>query len=456
MTDFRMDSTGASPEPPVPPTAPPRMPPPAAYAPIAIQPWASEQPLFLLMLLTALALWGLLLISIIGIFYALLFGLFFFGAHLALVAHVRGSAVRLGPQQFPDIFRRVQELSRQVGLPETPDVYIMQEGGALNAFASKLFSRSFIVLYSDLLDACGDNTDARDFVIAHELGHLAAKHLQWQAVLAPAMLVPFLWNAYSRAREYTCDRYGMTAARDRQAALRGLAILAAGGRLGPSVHLDRFVEQRADLNSPLLKLGSWLSTHPPLCDRLAALEPALTLGVTLNPTTARLGALAIVGSLLVLPMLSIVAIIAFAALAPRLATRAVAPAALSAGDDSPAPSAEALAEEAEATRQQQEKARTDISRLVEAIEHYNATHGRLPFDGELPAAWTAKHADAPLPEDADWESPYQYFTDGQRYLLVGACHDCSYLSGDGGRWGDWSSLSDVTPSSTPEDAKKAR
>ena len=51
-------------------------------------------------------------------------------------------------------------------------------------------------------------------MIAHELGHIHRGHVRWHFVLAPAPLVPFLGAALSRAREYTCDRYGAAGAAD--------------------------------------------------------------------------------------------------------------------------------------------------------------------------------------------------------------------------------------------------
>jgi hypothetical protein len=82
---------------------------------------------------------------------------------------------------------------------EPPAASLMLAGGSLNALATRFLGSDFIVLFSDLLEACGDNAAARDFIIAHELGHLRAGHLRWRRLLAPGMVVPFLGSAYSRA-----------------------------------------------------------------------------------------------------------------------------------------------------------------------------------------------------------------------------------------------------------------
>ena len=279
----------------------------SAAAPITVERWPSERPLFVLALLVSVGVWALAVVSIIGLVYAVLFGLFFAAMHVAFIAYVRGNAVRLGPDQFPDLHARVAELARRMGLDPVPEVYLMQAGGALNAFATRFLRRHLVVLFTDLLDACGENTGARDMIIAHELGHIRAGHLRYHWLLLPAHMVPFLGQALSRAREYTCDRYGRAGAGSTDAALVGLAILAAGGRRGPYVNRRALVAQRADLNTGLMTIGEWLSTHPPLAKRMLALEPALEVGAPL-PATGQLRALTLVMLLMVAPVVGMVAL----------------------------------------------------------------------------------------------------------------------------------------------------
>ncbi len=255
----------------------------AAAAPyqgtIEVERWPSELPLQALCIVVSILIYLVLLFSVIGLAYALIFGAFFFVAHAAFMAHIRGSAVRLGPDQFPALHRRVEELAHRIGMEKIPDAYLMQAGGVLNAFATRFLGRQVIVLYSELLEACGDNEAARDMIIAHELGHLKAGHLRLHWLILPASLIPFLGTALSRAREYTCDRYGMAGAGDRRGALLGLTVLAAGGKHAPAVNQIAFARQREDLNTGWITIGEWLGTHPPLSRRVAALEPALLTGV---------------------------------------------------------------------------------------------------------------------------------------------------------------------------------
>ena len=242
---------------------------------VDVERWPSEVPLLLLCIIFSLLVYLVLFFSVIGLVYAAFFAVFFFVAHAVLMAYIRGSAVRVGPQQFPELHRRVEEIADRLGMEEVPAAYLMQAGGALNAFATRFLGLNVIVLYSDLLEACGDNLAARDMIIAHELGHIRAGHLRFRWLIAPASLMPFLGTALSQAREYTCDRYGLVGAGERGGALMGLTILAAGGRHAARVNQQELARQREDLNTGWLTIGEWLSTHPPLARRLAALEPAL-------------------------------------------------------------------------------------------------------------------------------------------------------------------------------------
>jgi Zn-dependent protease with chaperone function len=231
----------------------------------------------------------------------LFFGVALFIAHLSLIVHLRGNSIKLGPQQMPGLYKRVVTLSNRIGLKKVPDAYLVQSGGVLNAFATKFGSRNFIALYSDMVRACGDNMDALDFIIGHELGHLHRGHLRWRPLKAPAMIIPFLGSAYYRSCEYTCDRYGKLSCGDHTKCIDGLCLLAAGPRYAAGINRGQFAAQTKDLNTSLMTFGSWFMSHPTLAQRATALIPEL------NPTreshmSATLGALVLVGLLIIVPV----------------------------------------------------------------------------------------------------------------------------------------------------------
>ena len=385
--------------------------------PISVTPCSSEAPLFVLVLLISLGLIGLLMVSVIGAIYGLLIAAAIFVGHLLLITHLRGSAIKLGPNQLPELHHRVQLLARRAGLSPIPDAYVLESGGAMNAFATKFFRGRLIVLYTDLLDACGEDEAARDMVIGHELGHHKAGHLDWMWLIAPGMLVPFLGAAYSRAREFTCDRWGSALCGDPAGALRGLTILAAGGRLAQRIDLSSFVAQKQDLDTGWMTLGRWLSTHPPLGARIEALAPHFGTGIVMRGQ-GPVRAAGILGGCLFIP--AVVSILVMALWVPlfkqvvEASARPTAPSSSSRNDPEEArpriPQADLPA--ARAT------VRVDLQRLGAAVRRAREARFPLNDDTTLDELWGAHGENGPMPIDP--------FT-GQAYALIARDGDDTVL-----------------------------
>jgi Zn-dependent protease with chaperone function len=270
---------------------------PKPFSTPPIDRWPTEIPLFIISVLLAIPCWIGLVISIIGAAYLAAIAVFVFLVHLGFVAHVRGNGVRVGPEQLAHIYASAQRLAAEMGIAKWPAVYVVQAGGTLNALATKFLGAHIVVLYAELLDACGDDEAARDMIIAHELGHIHAGHLRWRWLIAPTMFIPLLAPALSRAREYTCDRYGVRGAGNIEGGVRGLVILAAGPKQATRVNRTAFVQQDADLQTGWMTIGQWFATHPPLARRVAAIDPGLAAAV---PRSHRglFRAFAMVGALL--------------------------------------------------------------------------------------------------------------------------------------------------------------
>jgi Zn-dependent protease with chaperone function len=185
-----------------------------------------------------------------------------------LVGYIKGNAVRIGPHQFADIYQTVAQQSKALGLGKVPAVYLLQQGGLLNAFATRFMGSDYIVLYSDLMEEAYEQNKATvDFVIAHELGHVKRNHILKRLIVFPSFIVPFLPYAYSRACEYTCDSIGASLSND--GARTGLVVLAAGKRLYRHVNTQQFVEQMHTERGFWYWFSEKASTHPHLVKRLA-------------------------------------------------------------------------------------------------------------------------------------------------------------------------------------------
>ncbi len=102
-----------------------------------VERWPTEIPLLILVVMAAIAIWVFLAVTIVGFVYVILIAIFLFLSHVVMVAYIRGNALRLGPNQLPDLYDRVHALSVRLGMESEPEAYLMQAGGALNAFATK-------------------------------------------------------------------------------------------------------------------------------------------------------------------------------------------------------------------------------------------------------------------------------------------------------------------------------
>jgi len=209
------------------------------------------------------------------VFYGVIVALAAFVTHAVALGHVRGSGVLVTERQFPLLYEMATAHAQRLGLTRSPTIYVVESGGILNAFATKLLGRQFVIVNADVLAlAVRRGTAAVSFVVGHEMGHHWRGHLRWRWLIAPARFVPYLGQAYSRACEYTCDRVGAFCAPD--GAIDGLLVLAAGGWLHRHVNAQEFAQQ-ADTDSGFwIRRAELVSSHPRIPKRVAAL---LALGV---------------------------------------------------------------------------------------------------------------------------------------------------------------------------------
>jgi Zn-dependent protease with chaperone function len=248
--------------------------------------YRNETTLRAIALALSVVIWLALLFGTFGVvlIYLALFALFALIAHSALIAHLRGNAIRITRHQMPDLHQRVTACALKLDMPEIPETYLVNGNGVLNAFATRYLGRNFVVLNSDVVDSMEDRPGALDFYIGHELGHLRRNHLTWSKILAPAMFLPLIGAAYSRAREYTCDRHGLAACENPEDAQFGLVALAAGKRRWRTVNMADYSESAAA--SP----GFWMSLHELVGDYPWLNKRHAWLGALAEKREPRLGA----------------------------------------------------------------------------------------------------------------------------------------------------------------------
>ena len=182
-----------------------------------------ERSLFALSLAISVLCWLVLVAGTLGmaLLYAPFVGLMYLFTQSALIAYLKGTAIRVSPRQFPDLHARVAACAARLGIVEAPDCYLLNGQGGFNAFAARFLGRHFVILFSDVVDALEDRPGAVDFYIGHELAHVKRGHLVWGPALLPASLLPLLGAAYRRACESTCDRHGAACCAETEDAVAG-------------------------------------------------------------------------------------------------------------------------------------------------------------------------------------------------------------------------------------------
>ena len=223
---------------------------------------------------------GVLLAVALGGWGIALLVLAFLGLYIArgfTEAAERTRSVLIGTDQFPEVHERIQHYATAFGLNEVPDAYMVQEGGSLNAFASKHNRTNFIRINSDIFEVGSFDAGLRakdpkalDFIVAHEVGHVAAGHVTyWYTFLSSFIFyVPLLGQALSRAKEYTADNYAYAVAPD---GIQGITMLSGGKYLYGQVDGRKFAERAANDGGFFIWLVNAFSSHPVQTKRHQAL-----------------------------------------------------------------------------------------------------------------------------------------------------------------------------------------
>jgi Zn-dependent protease with chaperone function len=202
-----------------------------------------------------------------------------------------GSAIRVGPDQYPELDRLRQECAKTLDIDPVPELFVAR-GAEASAMAIGM-DEPFILLTTGLVELL--DTEGLRFVIGHEMGHVLSGHavyrtmllrliklqasMSWMPVSALGMrLVVGALSEWFRKAELSCDRAGLLCTQDPQSALRA-QILLAGGLDPAEVDIPSFLRQAAeyqsvdDIRDSLLKLrNTELMTHPLAVVRAAQLQ----------------------------------------------------------------------------------------------------------------------------------------------------------------------------------------
>src|SRR5271156_3561223 len=207
------------------------------------------------------------------------------------------SGVKVSERQFPHIHEMLRDGAYVLDMDTVPELFVTQTP-LVNAMALGT-NQPFIVLNSGLVDLL----DAEELraVIGHELGHVLSGHAVYRTMLYNLIglaariawmpigyigLRAIIWGLeeWFRKSELSCDRAGLLAGQDVDAARRSLMKLAGGPQLS-ELNPDAFREQAheydavPDLRDSILKIMQLQgNTHPFAVVRFAELDYWATHG----------------------------------------------------------------------------------------------------------------------------------------------------------------------------------
>jgi hypothetical protein len=171
---------------------------------------------------------------------------------------VMGNAIRLGPEQMPQVWSDYVGCGSILDLPSTPDLYVTNDP-VVNAMTIGA-KTPIVVVRSSLLGSYHANETKT--VLGHELGHVLSEHYYYTTALL--LLKQFIEGAlprslllglpvramymalleWSRAAELSADRAAALVMADPLEPCRVLMRIA-GGAL-PGMDFDAFLKQAAD------------------------------------------------------------------------------------------------------------------------------------------------------------------------------------------------------------------
>jgi Zn-dependent protease with chaperone function len=173
------------------------------------------------------------------------------GYERALRQSYLGSAVRLGEDQLPDVWRTHNRAYATLDIAEVPDLYLTQFP-LVNA-ATIGSQRPIVVANSETIRLL--DTEQLRAVFAHEAGHVLSDHVLYSTALAIVMALGSLTPIalplralrgvlleWHRAAELSCDRAAALVTRDPETVCRTLMTMAAGAE-AENLNLDAFMRQ---------------------------------------------------------------------------------------------------------------------------------------------------------------------------------------------------------------------
>lgn len=226
-----------------------------------------------------------------------------YGIEKIVKVRYTGSNIKVTSEVFPEVHEILLSVCQTINLRKIPSLYI-QDGGEINAFAIGS-EEPIIVLNEGTVEKLTPNE--LTFIIGHEVGHVKSQHMVYgllaniifpligdligkatmgigEVVTTPVQIALLSW---SRKSEFSCDRAGLLACQNVDAAITAFMKLAGTPKshyndLDPKTFINQAKEFEGYDEDNLDKVAKILSvlekTHPWTVMRCAELSAWIDSG----------------------------------------------------------------------------------------------------------------------------------------------------------------------------------
>jgi len=123
-----------------------------------------------------------------------------------LVRSGMGDMFLLTPNNAPKTYEFVSEIAEKIGLEETPWIYLVSDAQLFNAFASGFSHSTAIIGLGERLIQETTDSQALEFLIAHELAHIKSRHMaKKMAIALPLGLAAIAYDIYVNRQTYLAE-----------------------------------------------------------------------------------------------------------------------------------------------------------------------------------------------------------------------------------------------------------
>lgn len=196
------------------------------------------------------------------------------------------TGVTVDDKNFPELYGDMKQCAKKIGI-SVPYTIITNEMNGINAAAMGTDASHFIII-SNMAPRIL-NEDELKFIIAHECGHIAMKHMVYHTagalasimggyipVIGPAVseIAAFPLNYWNRCSEITADRIGLICCGSLEISQRALLKIVGGLTNVEEIDITNYIQKSKTVQNmqSLGRMKEYFQTHPLIYKRLEALE----------------------------------------------------------------------------------------------------------------------------------------------------------------------------------------